>query len=472
MAGAVAQSVHGSVAAHRLPGGAAPPPDRSEPVDTSWTTEPPRVLPVLRWTARASCRASPSAPRGGAPTEPVGCLLTAVGNRTVPTARSRRAVVRTMNIGRAREAAHRNGLYSSKPAAEQANPWGRALTRARRYRYGRFLRRLAADTMADRVPGLAAEMAFFAVLGIFPGLLIATGLLGILDVLVGADLAAAVQQQVLDALRTVLTDRASPAVTSVENLFERNRSQLITIAALGALVTVSGAFAVVVEALNLAYDTPEQRSWLKRRLLGLVLGVITLAAAVLALAALVVGPLLGTGQDLADLVGLGPSFSTIWNVVRLPAVGAGLVLWTATLFHVAPNRQSRWRSSLPGAALTTVLWIVASLGFHLYLTIAAGANPVIGAFGGGVIIMTWTYLLCLALLLGGEFNALLECRGGRRGLGSGSQATARPSSESCLHPASAIRRGPQGERDPRHEERSGTERPSGIPGSDSGCAPR
>jgi hypothetical protein len=73
-----------------------------------------------------------------------------------------------------------------------------------------------------------------------------------------------------------------------------------------------------------------------------------------------------------------------------------------------------------------VLWIVASLGFHLYLTIAAGANPVIGAFGGGVIVMTWTYLLCLALLLGGEFNALLERRGRRRGLGTRQPATVRP----------------------------------------------
>jgi hypothetical protein len=82
---------------------------------------------------------------------------------------------------------------------------------------------------------------------------------------------------------------------------------VITVATLGALVTLSGAFAVVVEALNLVYDTPEQRSWVRRRLLGLVLGVITPAAAVLALAALVVGPLLGTDQNLAELVGLGPT---------------------------------------------------------------------------------------------------------------------------------------------------------------------
>jgi membrane protein len=292
----------------------------------------------------------------------------------------------------------------------------RALSHARRHRYWRFLRRYIDDTLTDRVPGLAAEMAFFVVLGIFPGLLIATGLLGVLDVLVGADVAATAKREVVSALQTVLTEQAAPAVASVEDLFEQSRGQLLTVATLGALMTLSGAFAVVIEALNLAYDTDEQRSWLRRRLLGLVMGVVTLAAAVLALAALVVGPLFGTGQDLAEVVGLGPLSSAAWTALRLPAVGVGLLVWTATLFHLAPNRRSRWRDSLPGAVLTTVLWIVASLGFHLYLTIAAGANPVIGAFGGGVIVMIWTYLLCLALLLGGELNALLERHDRRRGM--------------------------------------------------------
>ena len=57
--------------------------------------------------------------------------------------------------------------------------------------------------------------------------------------------------------------------------------------------------------------------------------------------------------------------------------------------------------------LTGVLWVVVSYGFHLYLVVVAGGNPVLGAFGGGAILMTWIYLLSLALLLGGELNATL-----------------------------------------------------------------
>ncbi|WP_219412617.1 YihY/virulence factor BrkB family protein [Pseudonocardia nigra] len=275
------------------------------------------------------------------------------------------------------------------------------------------VRRVAAESNEDRLLGLAAETAFFAVLSIFPGLLIAAGLLSVLDVFVGADLAAGAREQVVSALDLLLTEEASGAVASVEALFAESRGSLLTFATLGALVTLSGAFGVVINALNLAYDTAERRSWLRRRLLGLAMGVATMVAVVLALAVLVVGPFLGKGADLADLVGLGPVFTFAWDVLRVPVLFAGLVLWAAALFHFAPSDHPGWRACLPGALATAVLWIVASLGFHLYLAVVAGGNPVLGAFGGGVIVMTWVYLLSLGLLLGGELNATLA-RSGRR----------------------------------------------------------
>jgi membrane protein len=275
------------------------------------------------------------------------------------------------------------------------------------------VRAVAAESRDDRVLGLAGETAFFGVLGIFPGLLLGTGVFGVLDVVVGADLADAAQREVVDTIDAMVTEQASGVVASVRELFERDPGGLLTVAALGALVTLSGAFAVVVEALNLAYGVPDTRGWVRRRLLGLGLGLVTVLALVLAVSVVVVGPLLGTGRQLADLVGLGGAFATAWGALRIPLLVVGLVLWATALFHLAPNRRSPWRESVPGALLTTALWIAASAGFHLYLTLAAGANPVLGAFGGGAIVMTWSYLLSVALLLGGELNAVLH-RGGRR----------------------------------------------------------
>lgn len=280
----------------------------------------------------------------------------------------------------------------------------------RRTRALAFGRTYLAEVQRDRLLGLAAETAFFAVIGIFPGLLVATSLLGLLGNVVGAEVAAGAQDRVVGALQLVLTERASETVSSVESLFEDQRGGLLSIATVGALVTLSGAFAVAAGALNIAYDATETRPWLRRRLLGLGLALGTLVLAVVALAVVVVGPLFGRGEQLADLVGLGSVFTFTWDVLRLPAMVLVLVLWAVTLFHVAPSRRTGWRYAVPGALVTTVLWLLASGGFRLYLDLIAGRNPVLGAFGGGVIVMTWVYLLSLALLLGGELNAVLYDR--------------------------------------------------------------
>jgi membrane protein len=281
-----------------------------------------------------------------------------------------------------------------------------------------------AEVNRDRLLGLAAEAAFFAVLSLFPGLLIAASFLSLLDVVVGADVARRVQEDVVAALDAIFTDAASGAVRSVENLFDQAGGQLFTVALAGALVTLSGAFAVVINALNIAYDTVERRTWIRRRLVGLGMGVATTVVAALALAVLVVGPFLGRGPALADAVGLGAAFAFTWDVLRYPLLIGGLVAWAASLFHYAPSRRTRWRDALPGALLTATLWLLATAGFHLYLRIAAAGNPVLGAFGGGVIVMTWSYLLSLALMLGGELNATLHPRHAVSGRPAGTEKLA------------------------------------------------
>lgn len=280
----------------------------------------------------------------------------------------------------------------------------------RRERARVLVRAVLGQVKQDRVPGLAAEIAFFVVLSLFPGLLIAASLLSYLDVLVSADVAQEAKSRVTGSLEAILTDRAAGTVESVEAVFDGEYGGLLTFATIGALVTLSGAWAVAIDALNLAYDTTERRSWLRRRSLGLGLGLATVVIVVVSLAVVAIGPLLGRGEDLADLVGLGSAFAWTWNLLRLPLLFVALTLWVTFVFHHAPNRQTPWRTGLPGALTTSVLWLLATAGFHLYLRIAGDRNPVLGAFGGGVIVMLWVYLLSIALLVGGELNAILAAR--------------------------------------------------------------
>ena len=274
-----------------------------------------------------------------------------------------------------------------------------------------FGRRLLGEIVDDRLPGLAAEIAFFGVLGLFPALLLAAGLLGVFGDLLGGWVGVDAQRQLIDTLNTLLTPEAAPVVASIKALFQVDAGRLLSVAAVGGLITISGAVAVVIEALNLAYDVTEHRGWLHRRLLGLAVGAVTVVVAAVALAVLVVGPLFGGGRNLAGLVGAGDEFGAAWSVLRLPAIAVGLVLWTTTLFRLAPNQPGRWRDELPGALVTTVLWMASTWGLHFYVVLVAGANPVLGAFGGGLILLIWAYLLALALLVGGEFNATRLRRG-------------------------------------------------------------
>lgn len=260
----------------------------------------------------------------------------------------------------------------------------------------------------DRVLGLAAEVAFFTVLSLFPGLLVAAGLLSYLEVLAGADVAARTQEQVTATLSQIFDNQANEVTSSVETILSGQYGGLLTIATIGAFVTLSGAWAVVIEALNYAYDIEEHRSWVQRRFLGLLLGAATAVVVVASLAVVVVGPLLGRGEDVADVVGLGPVFVWFWDAARFPTLFLLITAWLTFVFHVAPNRTTPWRASLPGALLTCTLWLLATLGFSVYVRIVAESSPLLGALGGGVILLTWVYLLSIALLLGGEVNAILH----------------------------------------------------------------
>lgn len=261
----------------------------------------------------------------------------------------------------------------------------------------------------DRLLGLAAETAFFAVLTLFPALLVATSVLGQLQLLIGRSNALRVEEGVLDFLDTVLTDTASPAVETVRELFDGNGGTL-TVASLLALFSLATAFATLVNTVNITYDVPETRGWWRRRLLGLLLGAGTVLTGALAVTLLVIGPLFGRAEDLVANVGLDSAYAVLWSWARGPVAFLSLVVWVTTMQHFAPARRSRWRYDLPGGLLTTVLWLAASYGLNVYVNTVVTTSPVFGALGGGLILMTWFYLLCAALLIGAELNAILLAR--------------------------------------------------------------
>ncbi len=302
-----------------------------------------------------------------------------------------------------------SGQHAELRAAATAQEAARTPARNPVSWFFRLVREVVNKADRDRLLGLAAESAFFGVLTLFPALLVVAAVVGQLDNLIGEGSAQRVEKAVIDFLDELLTDTASGAISTVRDLFETGTNAL-TVATLLALASLSTAFSTLVNTVNIAYDVPETRGWWRRRWLGLLLGVGSVLTGAIAVTLLVIGPLFGRAQEVVARIGLGPEYEFLWSYLRWPVAFGSLILWATTMDHLMPNRRTRWRYDLPGGLLTALLWLAATYGLNLYLELVVTSSPIFGALGGGLILMTWFYLLCVALLAGAELNAILLAR--------------------------------------------------------------
>ena len=274
----------------------------------------------------------------------------------------------------------------------------------------RFVDDLRNEWSRARVGGLSAEIAFFGLLGLFPAVIVFAAALGSLDVVIGAGAAADTEEWLLDrVVETFGSDNTLRA--TIEELFDRSNAGLITAGIAITVYASSRGFTAVVGALDVTYGHEDRRNWISTRVMGFVLTLFTLVVAALVAAMVVVGPLLGGGEEIAERLGAGSAFTTAWVWFRWPVVFVVVVCWAASLYHLAPRRRTPWLTDLPGAVVGTVWWLAVSLGFRVYLDAASsGMNAVVGLLGGALSLLIWLYLLAMGLLVGAEINRVLGDR--------------------------------------------------------------
>lgn len=268
--------------------------------------------------------------------------------------------------------------------------------------------RTVRDSLEDRLPGLAAEVAFYVLLSLPPLLLVGLGAVGYIGELFGPDTVDAIRQRIIGGASTVLTESTIDDIVrpGITNLLEEGRADILSIGAILALWSGSRALRVIVQAVTIAYDLEDHRTWLQHRLLGLGLtfaGVLTLA---ILLPLLVVGP--SAGASLADRFGLASMFDLIWRILYFPvvlALGLSLLAW---VYHIVPPVRTAWRRDLPGAIFAFVVWLAASSALRFYAVQFVDTDSPYSFFGTPLVMLLWIYVTAVALLAGAELNAEIE----------------------------------------------------------------
>ncbi len=253
----------------------------------------------------------------------------------------------------------------------------------------------------DDALGLAAQLAYYLILALFPFILVLVSLMGTFG---SEELAS----EVLGYFRQVMPQEAYASIETFTGNIISGQAEAPGLLSFGILFTIwaaSGAFAALINALNRAYDVEETRPFWKVRgiaiLMTLGLSVLVLAGVLL----LVLGPQIGAA--IANLFGLDDLFLLVWDVARWPAALFFMVFTVALLYYFAPDVEQPFRWITPGGLIGVLLWVLASVAFNFYVSNFGSYNKTYGSIGAVIVLLLYLYISSLTILFGATLNATL-----------------------------------------------------------------
>lgn len=263
------------------------------------------------------------------------------------------------------------------------------------------------EAIDDRVPGLAAEIAFFVLLSLPALALTLLAGVGLAGDLVGADWQAQLAQQIREGTSLVLQPSSQDVVDEVLTAtVEEGSAGIVGIGLVFAIFSASRAFRVLVETVTIAYDLEETRPRWQQRLWGLGLTIAGLFVGLVVAPLVIIGPRFGA--TLSRLLGGVPGLAATWSLAYWPTAIVVLTLLVTALFHVAAPWQTPWRKDVPGALTAVGLWLLGSVGLRGYARFVIETDAAYGPLAGPLVVLLWLYVTAFSLLLGAEFNAELH----------------------------------------------------------------
>lgn len=256
------------------------------------------------------------------------------------------------------------------------------------------------ETRIDQVPLLAAGVAFWGFISLFPAMIASVAVYGLV-----ADPTTVTRQAeaITDALPQ---DAASLIVGQMQAISSESRDTLsfsLLLSVLFALWTSSAAVSNMMSAINTAYDEEETRSYVRRKCIALLLSLGAITFVVTAVGLIAVAPLL------LDTFASAGTTRALLGIGRWVGLVVAVLAGTALVYRVAPDRNAprlAWVSV--GSIVATAVWLLASIGFSLYVDHVGRYSSTYGSLAGVAILMLWLWITALIVLVGAEINAEAE----------------------------------------------------------------
>jgi membrane protein len=263
------------------------------------------------------------------------------------------------------------------------------------------VKRTVREFQRDKLTDWAAALTYYSVMSIFPGIVVLLSVLAMLG--------PAATHALVDSVQQMAPGPAKELVLKAIQELQGGSHLAGPFAIVGLLIalwTASGYVGAFMRASNGIYDVEEGRSLVKTIPLQIA---ITLATVVL-LAICAVGVVVtgGIARSVGDMLGIGSTGVTIWNIAKWPVLALLVSLAFALLYWAAPNvRHPGFKWLTPGSALAVLLWVIASAGFAIYVANFSSYNKTYGSLAGVVVFLVWLWISNLAVLIGAEFDAEL-----------------------------------------------------------------
>jgi len=253
-----------------------------------------------------------------------------------------------------------------------------------------------------RILGLAAEAAFFTLLSVPPLLLSMLGLLGYVDSWTGADTIASVETNLLEASRTILTDKGVTEIAQpiLHDVMKGGRPDVISLGFLFALWSGSRAVNVFIDTITVMYGLDGVRGIVKTRLMAFLLFLVALLIGSVALPLMVAGP-----DAVVNLVSWS---TTVVQILYWPVVIVLSIIFLTTLYHVSVPVRSPWIEDVPGALVALGMWVLGSFLLRIYLANTVEGPTIYGSLAAPVAVLLWIGVSAFAVLVGAAVNAAID----------------------------------------------------------------